>query len=98
MPKRSIVMKLIRYFAATAIFIIACPLSWVAAWDAGTWFTVGLSIIMPTYGVIYWLLLKLIGATFLQSLLSWVFGFGGAFLTLALINVLLKEPERESSI
>ncbi|NTV67715.1 MAG: hypothetical protein HGB06_08580 [Chlorobaculum sp.] len=91
-------MKFIRYIAATLIFIIACPLSWVAAWDAGTWFTVGLSIIMPTYGVIYWALLKLIGATFLQSLLSWVFGFGGAFISLTLINMLIKEPGRESSI
>lgn len=53
---------------------------------------------MPTYGVIYWVLLELIGPAFLQSLLSWVLGFGGAFITLSLINVLLKEPERESSI
>lgn len=91
-------MKFIRYFVATIIFMIACPLSWVAVWNAGTWFTVGLSIIMPTYGVIYWVLLELIGPAFLQSLLSWVLGFGGAFITLSLINVLLKEPERESSI
>lgn len=91
-------MKGIKYLAATIIFVIACPLSWVAAWDAGTWFTVGLSVIMPTYGVIYWVLLKLMGATFLQSLLSWILGFGGAFITLTLINLLMKEPEREPGI
>jgi len=91
-------MKIIKYIAATLVFIVACPLSWVAAWDAGTWFTVGLSLIMPTYGVIYWVLLKLIGATFLQSLLSWVLEFGGAFITLTLMNILLKEPNHESSI
>ena len=85
-------MIFIKHVAATIIFIIACPLSWVAAWNAGTWFTVGLSLIMPTYGVIYWVLMQLMGATFLQSLFSWVLSFGGAFITLLLINVLLKEP------
>jgi hypothetical protein len=95
MPTKSIVMKFIRYFAATAIFMIACPLSWVAAWDVGTCFTVGLSVVMPTYGVIYWLLSKLLGASFLQSLLSWVLGFGGAFITLMLIKLLVGKYERD---
>lgn len=86
-------MKIIRYLAAAVIFIIACPLSWVAAWNAGTWFTTALSLIMPTYGVIYWGLMQLLGPTFFQSLLSWVLGFVGAFITFLLITLLVKEPE-----
>ena len=84
-------MKAVKYILATLIFIIACPLSWLAAWNAGTWFTFGLSIIMPTYGVIYWGLEQTMDPGFIQSLLSWVLGFGGAFITLAAINYLLKE-------
>jgi ABC-type nitrate/sulfonate/bicarbonate transport system permease component len=83
-------MKFFKYFLATIIFLIACPLSWVAAWDAGSWFTVVLSIVMPTYGVIYWLLMELLGSTFLQSLLSWVFGIAGAFVMGMAIGLLTE--------
>jgi hypothetical protein len=86
-------MKIIKNVTVILIFIVACPLSWVAAWDAGTWFTVSLSVIMPTYGIIYWGLLKIIGSTFLQSLLSWVLGFVGAFISLASFHALTNNPE-----
>lgn len=83
-------MKYFRYFSAFLIFLVACPLSWVAAWNAGTWFTFGLSVLVPTYGMIYWGLLHLIGNSFLHSLISWVLGFIGAFVSTSAISVLVK--------
>lgn len=84
-------MKVIKNIVAFIIFVVSCPLSWVAAWDAGTWFDVGLSVIMPTYGLIYWGLLELMGHSFLQTLLSWMLGFVGAGISLTLIHFLTSE-------
>lgn len=84
-------MKAVRYLLAGAILLIAGPLSWVGAWVAGSWFTFGLSLILPTYGGIYWGLLQVLEHGLLHSLLSWMLGFGGAFVTYTAIHNLVKD-------
>lgn len=85
-------MKALRMILAGVIFVIACPISWIGAWITGTWFTVVLSMALPTYGGIYWALSQVMETSFLHSLLSWSLGFVGAFVTLGAIYALLKEP------
>ena len=86
-------MKIIRYTFATIVFLLACPLSWVGAWAAGDLGTVGLSILMPTYGGFYWLLhgLPIVGSGFLHTILSWILGMAGAFVSLGIISWLGRD-------
>ena len=86
-------MKYIRSIAAIFVFLISCPLSWVAAWVSGTWFTVLLSLIAPTYGLLHWITIQLLGPTFLQSLISWGLAIPGAMISLSIIHSLLKDPK-----
>ncbi len=83
-------MKLLKYVIATIIFVIACPLSWVAAWNAGSWLTVVFSLVLPTYGIFYWVLFDLINVTFLHALVSFVLGIVGAGITLTVLHTLTK--------
>jgi hypothetical protein len=88
---RNLAVKYVKYFTLLTILVIAFPLSWVAAWIAGTELTLGLSLILPTYGVIYWGLIELLGAGLLQAVLSWVFGFSGALVTFFSVSLLTRE-------
>lgn len=85
-------MKAVRYLLAGVILLIAGPFSWAGAWVAGSGFTFVLSLILPTYGGIYWGLLKVLEHGLLHSLLSWILGFGGAFVTYTAIHNLVKDP------
>lgn len=86
-------MKIVKYIIAATLFLIACPISWIAAWIAGSWFTVILSIFIPTYGVIYWLLAELIGNNFVQSLISLILGVVCAIPIFTYINMLVKSDK-----
>jgi len=84
---------MVKIFFTILIFIIAFPLSWIAAWQAGSWFTAALSLLMPTYGVIYWALLKVLDHGFIHSLLSWGFGFVGACAAILLMTKIMGKTE-----
>ena len=89
-------MKFVRFCGAALIFLIACPLSWVAAWDVSghSFFAVIFSVILPTLGGIYWVLVNSFGRFFGIGLVSFVLAFGGAFLTASLISLLLRDKEK----
>jgi len=86
-------MKIVRYTIAAIVFVLANPLSWVGAWTAGDLGTVGLSIVMPTYGGFYWLLhgLPIVGSGFLHTVLSWILGIVGAFASLFIMYLLVSD-------
>ena len=84
-------VKYVKYCTLLGILVIAFPLSWIAAWVAGTELTLGLSLVLPTYGVIYWGLIELLGAGMLQVILSWVLGFSGALVTFFSVSLLTRE-------
>lgn len=86
-------MKIVKYIIAVTLFLIACPISWIAAWSAGSWFTVILSLFIPTYGVIYWFLAELLGNNFVQSLLSLILGAVFAIPIFTYINILVKSDK-----
>jgi|GEM_PF-5630335 len=90
-------MTLIRLILASLIFLVACPTSWILAWQLGSWFTVMISIALPTYGLFYFLLSLYIENTFLHALLSMILGFAGAGVSLTLINILLQQNAEETS-
>ena len=64
-------MRVVRHLLTGMIFLVACPLSWLGAWVAGTWFTFLLSLLLPTYGAIYWGLKQVMPYGFLHGMLSW---------------------------
>ena len=83
-------MKALKNFLSVLIFIIACPVSWFAAWSAGSIITVAFSLGIPTYGLVYWILVQIIGHSLIQSILSMVLGFIGCAIAVTLIGYLSK--------
>jgi hypothetical protein len=81
-------MRFIKLALAVLIFLVSVPLSWYGAWVAGYWGTVILSVLIPTYGIIYWALFQVMGHGFMHSLLSVVLGLAGAIVSMVAMRVL----------
>ena len=86
------VMKFVRYGASAIVFLIACPLSWFAAWDASSSIlATAFSVALPTWGLMFWGLVNIFGHGFGIGAGSFVLGMGGAFVSLLLIQALNSE-------
>ena len=82
-----------RYALMFLLFVICMPLSWYAAWDASqSFFVVGFSVILPTWGLAYWILVEVFGSVFGVGAGAFVLGMIGAFLSLSTFRLL--DPKR----
>jgi hypothetical protein len=73
----------------TIVFLIACPLSWFAAWDASSSiFLTAFSVMLPTWGLMLWGLVNFFGHGFGIGAGAFVLGMGGALVSLVLIHAL----------
>ena len=82
-------MQILKNFLITVVFIIACPLSWYAAWDVtGSILVAVITMLIPTWGIMLWVLNYIFGyftgIIFISSFLA----IGGAFITLLLFFIL----------
>ncbi len=72
--------KMIGCVIVFTLFIVAEPVSWYLAWKAGSWLTVIISLIIPTYGTVYYILLHWLEHSFIHSFLSLILGVIGSIL------------------
>lgn len=88
-------MRPIRYFLAFIIFALTNPLSWFLAWDAsgGNVLWTLFSVIMPTSGLVLWVLNEVFGRFWMMGAAAWVLGFAGAFVSISLISMLIRDRD-----
>ena len=87
-------MKVIRYFLIGILFLVCMPLSWFAAYDAsGSILTALFSLILPTWGLAYWVLTEAFGSGFGIGTGAFILGMIGSFLSLGILKALMPEDE-----
>ena len=87
-------MKVIRYILVGILFLVCMPLSWFAAYDAsGSILTAGFSLILPTWGLAYWVLPEAFGPGFGIGTGAFILGMIGSFVSLAIFKALMPEDE-----
>lgn len=79
-------MGIVKLVVTIIVAIVVFPLNWYAAYLAGSWFDIGASVMIPTYGLLLWGA-KEIGLSHFFA--GWISFVGGMILGTFLISMVV---------
>lgn len=84
-------MKYLKLTLVIIIFLVSVPLSWLAAWHAtNSFLAVGLSVVLPIWGTVFWGLSNVFGDFYGIGAISVILGLAGAWLSQMVFLALVK--------